>query len=302
MKTNHQRILDRNPLAGFQVVHLTALIAAILWFSPAQAQQPEATKPDGKVIVESGEATPVSEKVRAAAPGTLVAILVKPGVSVKKGQILGHTELAATKYQLDLARLALENTATLDAAEGQANAWTATREETEEAVRKRKVEKTRLDWAIGMEKFHRGNHEAQLEQKKIQRIQYEYWQQQYEARFFRAPVDGVVTEVLLEAGKTVGYATHVFTVSNEESFMVPVSVPAKLVRWVLANSMLPIRPTHSQLVSRGRVDSIVDDPSSPGNKIIRLLISQTDLPEGPDSNPSGMTFDVLLPQGATQAG
>jgi biotin carboxyl carrier protein len=302
MKTNHQRILGRSPLSGFQTVHLLALIATGLAFSPARAEDPLDTKPDGKVVVESGEARQVTEKVRAAAPGTLVAILVKPGETVKKDQVLGHTELAATKYQLDLARHALENISPLSAAEGQADAWRATREETEEAVRRRKIEKTRLDWAVGMEKFHRGNYEAQLEQKKIQRIQYEYWREQYEARFLRAPVDGVVTEVLLEPGKTVGYATHVFTVSNEESYVIPVSVPARLVQWVLANSMLPIRSTHSQWVTRGRVDSIIDDPKSPDKKIIRLLVSDADLPPGPDSNPTGMTFDVLLPQNAARAG
>lgn len=275
---------------------MTALIAAGLSFSAVRAQDPQVADTDGKVIVKSGEATQVTEKVRAAAPGTLVAILVKPGDPVKKGRVLGHTELAATKYQFDLARYALENIASLSAAEGQADAWRATREETEEAVRKRKVEKTRLDWAIGMEKFHRGTYESQLEQKKVQRIQYEYWQEQYEARFLRAPVEGVVTEVLLEPGKTISYATHVFTVSNEHSFMVPVSVPAKLVQWVLANSMLPLRSTKSREVTRGRVDSIIDDPSSPGKKIIRLLVSETDMPPGAGADPSGMTFDVLLPQ------
>jgi biotin carboxyl carrier protein len=296
MKAHHPRILDRNPLAGFQAVRLAALVAASWSIAPAGAKPPLGTMSDGKIIVESGEATAVTEKVRAAAPGTLVAILVKPGDPVKKGGTLGHTELAATKYQLDLARHALENTATLSAAEGQSDAWRATREETEEAVRKRKVEKSRLEWAVGMEKFHRSNYEAQLEQKKIQRIQFEYWQEQYEARFLRAPVDGVVTDVLLEPGKTVGYATHVFTVSNEDCYMVPVSVPARLVRWVLTNSILPLRATHSREPSRGRVDSIIDDPSAPGKKIIRVLVNETDMPPGARANPAGTTFDVLLPQ------
>lgn len=302
MKTKHQRILEWNPRSGFQIVRLSAMITAGLWFTPVQAREPHDAGSDDQVIVESGEAAPVTEKVRAAAPGTLVAIMVKPGDSVKKGRVLGHTELAATKYQLDLARHALENIASISAAEGQADAWRATREETEEAVRRRRLEKTRLDWARGMEKFHQGNYEAQLEQKKIQRIQYEYWQEQYEARFLRAPVDGVVTEVLLEPGKTVAYATHVFTVSNEQAYMVPVSVPAKLVQWVLANSMLPIRSTQSREVTRGRVDSIIDDPSAPGNKIIRLLVSETDMPPGAHANPAGMTFDVLLPQGEAHPG
>jgi multidrug efflux pump subunit AcrA (membrane-fusion protein) len=302
MKTKQQRILEWSPLSGFQIVSLSAIIATGLWLTPVRAAEPHQTESGEQIIVESGEAAPVTEKVRAAAPGTLVAIMVKPGDTVEKGRVLGHTELAATKYQLDLARHALENNASISAAEGQAEAWRATREETEEAVRRRRLDKTRLEWARGMEKFHRGNYEVQLEQKKSQRIQYEYWQEQYEARFLRAPVDGVVTEVLLEPGRTVAYATHVFTVSNEHAYMVPVSVPAKLVQWVLANSMLPIRSTKGREVTRGRVDSIIDDPSAPGNKIIRLLVSETDMPPGARANPAGMTFDVLLPQGEAQSG
>lgn len=286
-------------MTALQAVGIATVTFVALMFPAAHAQD---SKADEKIIVESGEAAPVTEKVRAAAPGTLVAVLVKAGDAVKKAQVLGHTELAATKFQLDLARHALENTAAVAAAEGHAEAWTATREETEEAVRRRMVEENRLDWARGMEKFHRGNHEAQLEQKKQQRIQYEYWQEQYEARFMRAPVAGVVTQVLLETGRTVSYATHVFTVSNRESYVIPVSVPAEWVRRVLANSILPIRSTHSRLVTRGRVDSITDDPSAPGKKIIRLHVSEADLPPGPESDPTGMTFDVLLPQDEARAG
>lgn len=236
------------------------------------------------------------EKVRARAPGVLMEVFVKVGDSVKKGQILGHTELSATQYQLDLARLTIENNAKIKALEGQADAWTATREEAEESLRKRRVDKSRVEWATGMEKFFRGNYEAQLEQKKIERVQFEYWKQQYENRFLRAPTDGMVSEILLEIGKPVNYATHVFTIGNEQSYMIPVTVPAELARKIFSSGSLPIRTSKDKHVSSGLVESIQDDPKTPGKKIVKLRINESDFPSEISSNLTGRKFDVLLPQ------
>lgn len=257
---------------------------------------------DEKIIVKSAGASRVSEKVRAGTAGVIVEISVRVGDEVKKGQLLGHTELAPTKYQLDLARQALLDNTSLNAAEGQAEASEATRAETEEAVRRRKVEKPRLDWAIGMEQFHRGNHKAQLEKKKIQRIQYEYWKQQYDNRFFRAPADGVVTEIVHDIGKSVQVATHVFTISNSRTYLVPLSVPAGLADGVAPGSSLLIRPSNGRHVSRGLVDSIVEDPQAPDSKIITLLVDEKDFPTSTGTRMEGSTFDVLLSQMEADAG
>lgn len=249
-----------------------------------------------KVIVESGAAARVEEKVRLGAPGTLVAMFVQVGDSVRKGQLLGHTELEATKLQLDLARHALENLAPLKAAEGQAEAATATRIETEEDVRKRKAAETRLDWAVAMEKFHRSNYEARVEQKKLERIQFDYWTRQYEARFVRAPLDGVVTQVTAEIGRPLGHSAHVLTISNDECYTIPVSLPAELAGNVTQATRLPVRSTANGHVVRGVVNTVTDDPSSPGKKLIRLLLKLDDFPPQIASNLAGMKFDVLFPQ------
>jgi multidrug efflux pump subunit AcrA (membrane-fusion protein) len=272
----------------------TAFACVFAGFSEAQSVYRRS--PAEKVIVESGAASQVIEKVRALAPGVLMEVFVKVGDPVKKGQILGHTELAPTKLQLDLARLTIENSSKIKALEGQADAWTATREEAEEALRKRRVEKSRLEWATGMEKFFRGNYEAQLEQKKIERIQFEYWKQQYESRFFRAPTDGLVAEVLLDVGKPVSYATHVFTIGDEDSYLIPVSVPAEFINEISASGSLPIRTAKAGYVTTGLVDSIADDPKSPGKKIVKLRIHESDFPSDISSNLTGRKFDVLLPQ------
>lgn len=282
--------------AGLNVIPFMAAVMILIHPATLEAESSYRKSTDDKIIVESGEASQVDEKIRAESAGTMMALFVKVGDPVKKGQLLGHTELAATKLQYDLAKQALENNANLEGMLGQADAWTATREETEVAVRRREVNKTRLEWAEGMEKFFRSSYEAQLEQKKVQKIQYDHWKEQYESRFFRAPVDGYVTEVLVEIGKQVSFGTHVFTVENQESYVVPVSVSADDVGGILPTETLPVRVAESKHVTCGRVESVEDDPSTPGRKIIRLLVNEKDIPFETTKKNSILKFDVLLPK------
>jgi pyruvate/2-oxoglutarate dehydrogenase complex dihydrolipoamide acyltransferase (E2) component len=150
MNTHKHRFIARWRFPGIQIMLAMLAVFTLLPPQTADAQRIYRSQLADKVVIESGPASLVAEKVRAAAAGVLVEVFVRSGESVKKGQILGHLELPATKYQLDLARQALANEAALNAAKSHADAWQATRTETEDAVRKRKVEKTRLEWATDM--------------------------------------------------------------------------------------------------------------------------------------------------------
>lgn len=275
-----------------------ASVIALIPFlpKPAHAQALPQVEVGDMLLFESSAASRVSEKVRALAPGVMMELFVKPGEYVHKGQILGHTELDAAKLQLDLAKQTFESKTNVDAAEAQADAWLVTRDETEELVRKRKAEKSRLDWATAMEKMHRANFEGQLEAEKIQKIQYDFARKQYEKRFFRAPVSGVVTEGLVEIGKNVNFGTHVFTISNNHIYTVPVSVPAPIAAAVSPNGKLPVRSADGNVVKGAVVDSVTDNPKSAGEKIVRLLIEAADFPVATRARLAGMKFDVLLPQ------
>lgn len=249
------------------------------------------------MVFESAGASRVVEKVRSESQGVMVGLFVKPGDVVVKGQILGHTELDTTKLQLDLAKSALDAKANVEAAKGQAEAWSVAREETEEAVRRHKSEKTRLEWAAAMEKMYRGTYEVQLEAEKTQLIQYEYWKSQYEKRFFRAPVDGVVSEVLVELGKSVNIATHVFTITNDSVFAIPVSVPADIVKTPESGDMLPVKPANGKSTdaTQAQVDSVADNPRKAGDKIIRLLVPVKEFSASLRTKLIGVKFEVLLP-------
>lgn len=261
----------------------------------SNAQHPVPTPTGEMLLCESAAASRVVEKIRSEVQGVMVETYVKTGDAVKKGQLLGHTELDAAKLQLDLAQHTMEAKANVESARSQASAWAIAREETEQNVRRRKVEESRLDWAVAMESMYRGTYEAQLEAENLQRIQYEYWRQQYEKRFFRATVDGVVSEVMVEVGKPVNFATHLFTIRNEDAFSIPVAIPAELADAAVSRKEVPVRTRDGKSVSQAIVDGVTDDPSKAGGKILRLLVRATDFPAALRAKLTGMKFDVLLP-------
>jgi len=263
------------------------------------AQIPFPTPSGDQLLCESAAASRVVEKVRSEVQGVMMETYVKVGDAVRKGQLLGHVELDATKLQLDLAQHTMEAQANVDAAKSQAEAWAVNREETEAAVRRREVQRSRLEWATAMEKMYRGTYEVQLEAETLQRIQYEYWKKQYDNRFFRAPVEGMVSEIMVEVGKPVNYGTHLFTIRNEDTFCIPVTVPAELAEAAVSRKTLPIRSQVGKSVSRALVDSVADDPRNAGGKILKLLVRATDFPAALRAKLMGMKFDVLLPQMAS---
>lgn len=269
------------------------LLACLAQISRSQTIHPTAS--GDMLMYQSAVANQVVEKVRASAPGVMVEIFVKPGDAVKKGQILGHTDLDTIKLQYDLAKAVFDSKSNVEAAQCQAEAWSVTRQETEDAIRRRKVEKTRLKWATAMEKMYHSTYEVQLDAEKTQFIQYEYWKEQYEKRFLRAPVDGVVSEVLTDIGKSVGIATHVFTIRNDQMFSITVTIPEKAARAAESSESVPVRPANGKASAYALVDSVSDNPAKVGDKIIRLLVPVADFPASMRSKLFGMKFEVLFP-------
>ncbi len=266
------------------------------------AQVPYLSSAGEKMLFESAGASRVVEKVRTESEGTVTKVFVRVGDSVVKGQVLGHFELDAAEHKLNLARHVLESRAGLDAAQAQADSWTITREETELQVRKRMLEESRLEWAVAMERMYRANFEQKHEDEKAQKLEYDFCRDQFEKRHFRAPVDGVVTEVMAEVGKRLGIATHVFTISNENAYALPLIVPDAVATAAVSEKVLPVRAADGKSVGKAKVDSVSDDPRSNGSKILKLLIKAADFPIATRNKLMGMKFDVLLPPVALEDG
>lgn len=117
----------------------------------------------------------------------------------------------------------------------------------------------------------------------------------YEKRFFLAPVDGVVSEVLTDIGKNVGIATHVFTIRNEKMFSIPVSIPEEVALGAEYGGPVPVRPASGKTSAHAMVDKVSDNPARAGDKIIRLLVPVADFPASMRTKLVGMKFEVLLP-------
>jgi len=285
------------PISGI----LTAACAASFLFAAnVSGEAPILPTADALLRFESGAAARVVEKVRASRPGVVIEVYAKVGDTVKKGQVLGHTELDTVRMSRDIAQVTMEAQGNVDEKFWQQKAWTVQREEAEEAVKRRQVPKTRLEWATSMEKMYEAQYRTQLEIEDIQKIQYEYFNEEYEARFFRSPVEGVVSELLVAPGQGVNFATHVATVKNEKQFSVPVTLPASLADSAMRAGTLLVRSPNGRAMIRAVVDSMIDDPSAPGErKIAKLLINEADLPSVPGQKTDGVKFDVFVPNDPT---
>jgi multidrug efflux pump subunit AcrA (membrane-fusion protein) len=272
------------------------LAVSSIFTGSLHAQTPDRRQSGKKLLMESGAATKVEERIRSQVQGTVMEVYVKKGDSVTRGQLLAHIEFENAKLQFDLAQQALQSEAELEAAKSQHEASLATLEEAKQAVRRRNAEKPRLDWAAAMESMYRAKYEAQKDAKKNQTIHFEYWKRQYENCFFRAPVDGVVSEVLVESGAFVKLAAHVFTINNENALAIPLTVPAPVADSAMAEGSLPIRSEDGSSVIHAIVTGVKDDPRRAGAKILKLIIDTATLSASAREHLTGMKFDVLLPQ------
>lgn len=250
-------------------------------------------------IVQSESASEAAGLVRSGQAGTVVALLVRPGDPVLKGQLLAHLDLATARLNLDTARANLEAKGALNQMEAQHQAAIAASMEVAEAVRKREVPKSRLEHAIQMERFARAQHEAQLDLKKVQQIHFDHYLAEYERCLFRAPLDGIVTQALVGIGQPVGLAVHAFTVSNEKQLSIPVAVSTSTAQAALRAGKVPIRAkTPKPVTAWATVAGATDSPAGGSEKILRLLANKSDLPA---SAVAGTLFEVLLPESQPQA-
>jgi multidrug efflux pump subunit AcrA (membrane-fusion protein) len=278
-------------------MHLFCVVAVSLSIAaPTDAAEPQTNQSAAPTRVPAGAAEPVVEVIRTKRAGTVVALLVKPGDVVSKDQVLGHIELDAAKLSVDTARANLEATGTLDQMFWQYQALTVTRGEMEEAVRKRTAPKSRLQYALHMEKWAKAQLEAQQDLKKVQKINFEHYQNEYESRFFRAPIEGVVTEVKVAVGQVVGIGAVAFTVSNESRLSVPVAVPVPAAAAALQAGKLSLRAEPGQPTIWAKVAGGSGHPSTPGvKKSLHLSVNKSDLPAGVACK--ALKVEVLVPDG-----
>jgi len=284
--------------AGFfhREAAICALICAGVLPLRAGTQIPAIAKEDGIVRIQSGSASLVVEIVRAASQGTVVEVPVKVGDIVTKGECLGHTELYSTKLNLDMAQANFDAKGSVDQAQAQYDANIVLRKEAEQGLRQGKVTRADLDWAMDQEKMTEAQYHQQLDSKTMQKIQLDYWKDEFERRFFRAPVDGTISEVFIKLGTGVSYATQLFTIRNDSEYSVPVTVSAALADTATRTGSVMVLAPNGKTLIRAVVNNVTDDPSAPGvKKVLQLLVQKDDVPVTTGTKPDGLKFDVFIP-------
>ncbi len=289
--------MKNNMPMGARCSHFISAVLAILITGTVMGADERGLSPSAATRVESGAAEQTSEIVRVKRAGTVVALFVKAGDTVKKGQVMGHTELDQAKLNMDTAATNLNAEGALNQMYWQHQAMIHSRADAETNARKRLISESRLQQAISMEKWAEGQYQVQKDLKKVQKIHYNHYKSEYDSRIFRAPFDGVVKEVKVTLAQSVGLAYHAFTITNDTYWSVPVSLSESSAKAAVQAGRIPLRAKSGGATIWGTVAGVSDQFTAAGmSKIVRLLVDKNDL-KGHQAKvvPQDLKFDIIVP-------
>lgn len=209
--------------------------------------------------------------VRSLAPGTVTKIYARPGQQIKYGEILSELDYDQQLYQRDTSKAQAEAEGGMQSAEGQLAQRKADLEEMKELLRRRQVAEYRVVSAEAWVQWAEGQLKAIREQKEQQKITYEYWSNEYEKRFIRSPLDGVVAEVKVTEGQGIGVAAHVYTITNTNATQLTAVMTADQLGNVGVKDRVLVRQPGSKKLVPAVVQEIVEDPADKTKKTVRLL-------------------------------
>lgn len=229
--------------------------------------------------------------VRSLAPGTVTKIYARPGQQVKYGEIISELDYDQQLYQRNTSKAQAEAEGGMQSAEGQLAQRKADLEEMKELLRRRQVAEYRVVSAEAWVQWAEGQLKAIREQKEQQKLTYEYWSNEYEKRFIRSPLDGVVAEVKVTEGQGIGVAAHVYTITNTNATQLNATMTAAQLGNTSVKDRVLVRQPGGQKMVPAVVQEIVEDPADKTKKIVRLLFDNR--LAGEPIKPG--QFDIFLP-------
>lgn len=269
------------------------LCLALPYSSDAQTSRRQAADIVPKMkVFSSGESSGVIEKIRTQAPGTIVRVHVTKGQQVRRGTLLAELDSDNHRHQLEIARQNMEARGNVRRLESILAARRSELNDAEEQFRKRTITRNRLSQVENMVDAAQAELDMALEAKKIAQANYEHALDQYEKRFIRSPVDGVVEEVLVTEGQPVGYAAHVCTVANPQAAIFTVSVPAELAEALRQLDSVLVRRSGQKEFINASILNMTEDPASPGvNQLLTIIVNSAH--DSPNSASPGK-YDLLV--------
>jgi len=240
---------------------------------------------------ESEASTTFVREIRTEASGTIVKIYFQPGDFVREGERLAELDSDTQKFQMDLTRAQMEAEGAGQVAHGHLQQRQADLSHFQELFRKRQVNKYQVESAAGWVEWAKGQVEASTDQQTSFAIQNTFWTEQYRKRLIVSSCDGVISEMKVQLGQSIGIAAIAFTITNPKVACVSVVVPTSFVDSLAKNDFVTVLRAKSKFTQQARISEILPTPSADGSKrVLKLLIPSSELDTG--SGPP--TYSVYL--------
>ena len=223
--------------------------------------------------------------------GVLAKLNVDRGDKVTQGQVVGKLDTSVEEAQLALDRYKATNTTQIEAAKADldwnqrelarrqklaSNMWSRINDVDESAT---KVEQDK----IATRKAEDDRKVAELEAARSEA--------QYNLKFIRSPVNGVVSEIKLMPGEFIYETTPIMTVAQVDPLNVDLVVPAGLYRSVKPGMMAELKLLPPvDLTMHARVD-VVDPLIDPASDTFRVRLT---LPNPDNLIPAGVRCTANL--------
>ena len=202
------------------------------------------SEPIAVTLALSGLLQPLAESVLTAeVEGRLDAVLVRPGESVKAGQVLARMDAR------DLAAHLAEQRANLAGARAQLELAEKTQRRNEELQARNFISANSLDTS-------RSSLDANREALRAREAQLTLAQQSLDKAVIRAPQSGIVSERAVQPGQHVGLNTRMFAIVDLAELEFAASVPVSQVGAVRVGQNVIVVAEGAAEETRGRVERI----------------------------------------------
>lgn len=239
------------------------------------------TEPIAATLTLSGLLQPLSESVLTAeVDGRIAAVLVRPGETVKAGQVLARMDTR------DLAARLSEHEANLAAARVQFELAQKTQRRNEELQARQFVSTNSLDTS-------RSALDANREMLRAREAQLALARQALDKAVVRAPQSGVIADRAVQPGQHVGLNTRLFSIVDLAELEFAANVPVAQISAVQVGQNVAVAAEGVAGDARGRVERIAPT-ADVGTRMIPVYIRVAN-PDG--SLRGGMAARGLLRRG-----
>lgn len=246
--------------------------------------------------VRTMEAEPWIEKVHTGDRGLLAELRATVGQKVHEGELMATLEDTVQRHAYERARLNMRDDSSVRIAEANLAKSNAELREIEAKVRRRQASDLDVQKAASDLKIAEARLDSAIISHQQKELQYEEAKRNLEKRRIRAPMDGVVLEVMKGRGEDMKSGEHLFTVIDPAKVKLNMVMPASSARNLQVGQTVPVRQGSTGMHRLARVDSI--HPAADSESGEQEVILSMDHP--PNQHPiEPANYDMAVPEEST---